>query len=61
MPLRREGEAANKVELRRNKKAQNTGAERDDQMIKTKKKLDFHQHNANGTGGVSSKNPPDPH
>ena len=31
------------------------------QIIKTKRKLGFHQHNANGTGGVSSRNPPDPH
>jgi len=30
-------------------------------IIKTKRKLGFHQHNANGTGGVSSRNPPDPH
>jgi hypothetical protein len=30
-------------------------------IIKTKRKLGFHQHNANGTGGVSSRNPLDPH
>jgi len=30
-------------------------------IIKTKRKLGFHQHNANGTGGGSSRNPPDPH
>jgi hypothetical protein len=30
-------------------------------IIKTKRKLGFHQHNANGTGGVSFRNPPDPH
>jgi len=27
----------------------------------TKRKLGFNQHNANGTGGASSRNPPDPH
>ena len=31
------------------------------QLFKTKRKLGFHQHNANGTGGVSSRIPPDPH
>ena len=30
-------------------------------IIKTKRKLGFYQHIANGTGGVSSRNPPDPH
>ena len=30
-------------------------------IIKTKRKLGFHQHIANGTGGVLSRNPPDPH
>ena len=34
-------------------------------IIKTKRKLGFHQHNATAspseTGGVSSRNPPDPH
>jgi len=30
-------------------------------IIKTKRKLGYHKHNANGTGGVSSRNPPDPH
>jgi len=30
-------------------------------IIKTKRKLGFHQHNANGTGRVPSRNPPDPH
>ena len=30
-------------------------------IIKTKRKLGFYQHNANGTGGVSFRNPPDPH
>ena len=29
--------------------------------IKTKRKLGFHQHNANGVRGVSFRNPPDPH
>ena len=31
------------------------------EIMKTKRKLGFHQHNANGTGGVSFRNPPDPH
>ena len=30
-------------------------------IIKTKRKLGYHQHNANGTGGVSPRNSPDPH
>jgi len=30
-------------------------------IIKTKRKLGYHQHNANGTGGVSSMNSPAPH
>jgi hypothetical protein len=29
-------------------------------IIVTNWKLGFHQHNANGTGGVSFRNPPDP-
>ena len=29
--------------------------------IKTKRKLGFHQHIANGMGWVSFRNPPDPH